>query len=91
MFRSIYHLVDFLVPMLLSALQERRIFKRDRQEAELEPDLFPAGWRGRAQARLWDLFERPQSSVAATAVSLVSIGLVMASLLGFRSNPKLYF
>ena len=47
---------------------------------------FGDGYFANYQKALWDLFENPQSSVAAKILSLISIGLVLASLVGMCLN-----
>merc|ERR1712032_1670423 len=47
---------------------------------------FGDGYFANYQKALWDLFENPQSSIAAKILSLISIGLVLASLVGMCLN-----
>jgi len=56
------------------------------EEPEEEPEDFGDGYFARYQKGLWDLFEKPQSSAAAKAMSLVSVGIVLASLCGMCIN-----
>ena len=63
-------------------LKEKRIYEKEVKEL----DEFPLDRWGRFQKQLWDLFEKPQSSRAATVASLISISLVLASLVGLCLN-----
>ena len=63
-------------------IKEERIYQKEVKEI----DEFPDTRTGRFQKQIWDLFEKPQSSKAATVASLISISLVLASLTGFCLN-----
>ena len=54
-------------------------------EVEVEED-FGDGYFAQYQKALWDLFEKPQSSLPAKMISLLSIGLVLISTVGMCLN-----
>ena len=54
-------------------------------EVEVEED-FGDGYFAQYQRALWDLFEKPQSSLPAKMISLLSIGLVLISTVGMCLN-----
>ena len=54
-------------------------------EVEVEED-FGDGYFAQYQRALWDLFEKPQSSLPAKLISLLSIGLVLISTVGMCLN-----
>ena len=51
-------------------------------DVEEEVEDFGDGYFARYQQALWDLFEKPQSSLSAKILSLVSISIVLVSLVG---------
>ncbi len=55
-------------------------------DVEEEEEDFGTGYFVPYQKALWDLFEKPQSGLAAKIVSLWSISLVLVSTLGFCFN-----
>ena len=57
----------------------------NQREVEVEED-FGDGYFAQYQRALWDLFEKPQSSVPAKLLSLLSIGLVLVSTVGMCLN-----
>ena len=59
--------------------------KKQAPDVELEED-FGEGFFAQYQAALWDLFEKPQSSLAAKVVSIVSVSSVLISTLGMCFN-----
>ena len=67
---------------ILSELQKE---KHTQSEAEVEED-FGDGYFAYYQKALWDLFEKPQSSLPAKLISLLSIILVLVSTLGMCLN-----
>jgi potassium voltage-gated channel Shab-related subfamily B protein 2 len=54
-------------------------------DEEIEED-FGDGYFAPYQKAMWDLFEKPQSSFSAKVLSLISISLVLASLVGMCLN-----
>ena len=54
-------------------------------DVELEEN-FGDGQLARYQKALWDLFEKPQSSLAAKVVSIVSVSSVLISTVGMCFN-----
>ena len=59
--------------------------KKHAPDVELEED-FGEGYFAQYQAALWDLFEKPQSSLAAKVVSIVSVSSVLISTVGMCFN-----
>ena len=59
--------------------------KKHAPDVELEED-FGEGYFAKYQAALWDLFEKPQSSLAAKVVSIVSVSSVLISTVGMCFN-----
>ena len=59
--------------------------KKQAPDVELEED-FGEGYFAQYQAALWDLFEKPQSSLAAKVVSIVSVSSVLISTVGMCFN-----
>ena len=59
--------------------------KQTQGEAEVEED-FGNGHFASYQKALWDLFEKPQSSLPAKLISLLSIFLVLVSTMGMCLN-----
>ena len=55
-------------------------------ETEEEEEDFGKGYFTKYQKCLWDLMEKPQSSLPAKVLSLISIGLVLVSLIGMCLN-----
>lgn len=66
-------------------LQEVEKEKATQGEDEVEED-FGDGYFAQYQKALWDLFEKPQSSLCAKLISLLSIGLVLVSTVGMCLN-----
>ena len=64
------------------------VVERERKnQPELEElEDFGVGYFARYQKQLWDLFEKPQSSLAAKIVSIVSVSLVLISTIGMCFN-----
>ena len=59
--------------------------KKHGPDVEVEED-FGEGYFAQYQAALWDLFEKPQSSLAAKVVSIVSVSTVLISTVGMCFN-----
>ena len=59
--------------------------KKHAPDVEVEED-FGEGYFAQYQAALWDLFEKPQSSLAAKVVSIVSVSTVLISTVGMCFN-----
>ena len=59
--------------------------RKNQPEVE-EMEDFGVGYFARYQKYLWDLFEKPQSSLAAKIVSIVSVSLVLISTTGMCFN-----
>ena len=56
------------------------VAKHNQQEEEEEPEDFGEGYFVPYQRALWDLLQKPQSSLPAKVMSLVSVGVVLVSL-----------
>ena len=67
-------------------LKEMDKAKNLEKAEEEEVEDFGEGLFARAQEGLRNLFEKPQSSLGAKILSLISIGLVLVSTLGFCLN-----
>ena len=59
--------------------------KKQAPDVEVEED-FGEGYFAPYQEALWDLFEKPQSSLAAKVVSIVSVSSVLISTVGMCFN-----
>ena len=59
--------------------------KKQAPEVEVEEE-FGDGYFALYQKGLWDLFEKPQSSLAAKIVSIVSVSSVLISTMGMCLN-----
>ena len=59
--------------------------KKHAPDVEVEED-FGEGYFAQYQRALWDLFEKPQSSLAAKVVSIVSVSTVLISTMGMCFN-----
>ena len=73
---------------MLEVMEKAR--KNQPEVEELED--FGVGYFAQYQKHLWDLFEKPQSSLAAKIVSIVSVSLVLISTTGmcFNTFPFTY-
>ena len=72
-------------------VRKEHVLEEMGKEQEPKPEEFGSGVLAPYQRRLWDLFERPESSSAASLVSNISILLVFVSTAGMvlASMPEL--
>ena len=72
-------------------VRKEHVLEEMGKEQEPEPEEFGSGLLAPYQRRLWDLFEKPESSSAASLVSNISILLVFVSTAGMvlASMPEL--
>ena len=68
---------------IVEEIAKEKAFTDDQDEVEED---FGQGYFTKYQKCLWDLMEKPQSSLPAKVLSLISIGLVLVSLIGMCLN-----
>lgn len=71
--------------------QARELIGIDRIERVEEPEYFRPGTLGRIQKCLWDLFEKPHTSLGARIVALISISFIIISTVVLTLNTLPYF
>eukprot|EP00090_Calanus_glacialis_P008953 TRINITY_DN17274_c0_g1_i1.p1 TRINITY_DN17274_c0_g1~~TRINITY_DN17274_c0_g1_i1.p1 ORF type:complete len:566 (-),score=77.28 TRINITY_DN17274_c0_g1_i1:155-1852(-) len=71
--------------------QSRELMSLDRVEKVEEPEFFRPGTLGRIQKCLWDLFEKPHTSIGARIVAIISIAFIVISTVVLTLNTLPYF
>ncbi|XP_023321006.1 potassium voltage-gated channel protein Shab [Eurytemora carolleeae] len=71
--------------------QTRELMSLDRAEKVEEPEYFRPGAIGRIQKCLWDLFEKPHTSLGAKVVAIISILFIIISTIVLTLNTLPYF
>ncbi len=73
--------------------QQRELLNWDHQtkKEEEEEEVFRPGAIGRLQKILWDLFEKPHTSLGARVVAIISITFIIISTVVLTLNTLPYF
>ena len=59
--------------------------------APRETEVFPPGRKGRVMKRLWDLFEKPHTSLGARVIGIISLACIILSTVILTLNSLPYF
>ena len=71
--------------------QQQQEWDEEGAAAAPELELFPPGSRGLIQKKVWDLFEKPHTSVGARIIGLISLLCIIVSTVVLTLNTLPYF